>query len=152
MSCSRIIFNHEGNWWKIVIFECLVDTESRKCEFRLSFLNLCYVDEKSLSRLSLTPSTECVIIGVTCRVDFSTHSGFLYKPSWGPTNRGKVQQQLSLKWVCNNPRPFLFQFPGKSWFWWSRQGDGEYSEFDVFKRSGVMSRCAKMPGTRSGVL
>ena len=33
-----------------------------------------------------------------------------------------------------------------------RQGGDEYSEFDMFKRSGGMNRCAAMSGTWSGSL
>ena len=48
--------------------------------------------------------------------------------------------------------PFNFNFPENHDLWWSRQGDDEYSESDVFRRSGATSRCAGMSGTWSGVL
>ena len=60
---------------------------------------------------STTPCTGDINTWSTSQVDFSTHSGNMDKPSWCLTNREEVQKNLPLKCVCNNPRPFLFQFP-----------------------------------------
>lgn len=49
-------------------------------------------------------------ISVAFEIDFSIHRGDMDKPSWGPANGGKVQNNWVLKYVCNKPRPFLFQF------------------------------------------
>ena len=51
---------------------------------------------------------------LTFEIDFSVHSGDMDKPSWCLTNRGELQNNLPLKRICNNPRPFLCQFPQKS--------------------------------------
>ena len=71
--------------------------------------------------LSLSPSTGDANTWSTSQVDFSTLNMYMDKPSWCLINRETIQKNLPLKFVCNNPRPFLFQFPEKSWFWWSRQ-------------------------------
>ena len=80
------------------------------------------------------------VTNLTFDIDFSVHSRYMDKSSWCLANREKVQSDVPLKCVCINPRPFLFQFPRKSCFWWPRQDGDEYFEFDEFKRSGMMSR------------
>ena len=71
---------------------------------------------------------------------------------WGPTNRETIRRILPLIWPLTVFWIFKNSNYEKPWFWWPRQGDDEYSEFDVFKRSRVMNRCAGMSGTWSGVL
>jgi hypothetical protein len=52
-------------------------------------------------------------ISLAFEIDFSIHGDDMDKPSWGPTNEEKIQSNWPLKYICNNPRRFLFQFPGK---------------------------------------
>ena len=50
------------------------------------------------------------------------------------------------------PVPFYSNFPRKSRFWWSRQGDDKCSQFEASRRSGAMIRCGKRSGTWSEVV
>ena len=98
-------------------------------------------------------STGGIKIGLTLKIEFSTHRKVMDKPLWGWTKLVTKFKFSFKKWLFVTPSvAFYVNFPKKSWFWWSRQGRDGYSEFDVFKRSRVMNRCTGMPRTWSGVL
>ena len=88
----------------------------------------------------------------TSPVDFSTHSRYMDIPSWCPDNWETLQRFFRWNGFVTTPVPFYSNFHRKSRFWWSRQGDDKYSQFEASRRSGVMSRCGKMSGTWSEVV
>ena len=137
---------------KLMDFELKIDGESYRKNSQRKIGIFWKINPKVVSRFNWTPSTRCTIVCVSCRVDCSTFRVDMDKPPRGPTNREKIQKNLPLQCICNNPRPFLFRFPEKSWFWWSRQGVHQYSGFEVLKWSRAMSRCGKMSETRSEVV
>ena len=139
------------NGENLMIFHAFIGIQSQFKNLGSSRTEFWWFLLKPLSLLSGTPSTVYLTTCVTCRVDSSTHSGYIYKPSWGPINRGKVQHFFHWNGFVTTPVIFNFNFSKNRDFWWFRQGYDEYSEFDVFKRSGVMSRCAGMSETWSRV-
>ena len=91
----------------LMIFHAFIGTQSQSKNLGTSRTEFWWFLSKVVPLLSSTPSSVgCIITCVTYRVDFSTQTGYMYKPSWVLTNRGKVQNNLSLKCVCNDPRRF----------------------------------------------
>ena len=80
----------------------------------------------------------------SCRVDFWTLRVDMDKPSWGPINREKVQNNLTLKLICNNPRHFLFQFP------WKITKDHDFDDRDNPFRKILNLVCSNGPGWWGG--
>ena len=70
----------------VPIYRCLITIQDFFI-FRTEFWIIFW---KSVPRLSLTPSRRCIIIGVTCRMNFSTHSECMNKPWWDSINREKI--------------------------------------------------------------
>ena len=116
--------------------------------------------DRNLIKLGLTfgwsPSTGGIKIGLTLKIEFSTHREVMDKPLWGLAKLVTKFKFLFKKWpFVTLSVAFYVNFSKNHWFWWfwwSRQGRDGYSESDVFKRSRVMNRCTGMPRTWSGVL
>ena len=102
-------FNVEEEWckidefWYIYRYPKNVMKPKNLGTFRTGF-------SKSLSKvlrlLSVTPSTSGINTWSTSQIDFSTHSWYMDKPSWYPTNWEKDENNLLLERICNNLCPF----------------------------------------------
>ena len=99
------------NGENLMIFHAFIGTQSQSKNLRTSRTEFWWFLLKSLSLLSGTPSTVYLTAWVTCRVDSSTHSGYMYKPSWGPINREKVQNFFYWNGFVTTPVTFNFNFP-----------------------------------------
>ena len=105
---SSICCKHDGKWWEF-------DEFSSVCRHRVKTRSSTELNPENIwfwskfsSVFSSSTSARDANTWATSQVDFSTHVRYMDKPSWGPTDREKVQTNLPLKWVCNNPRHFLF--------------------------------------------
>ena len=91
---------------KLMIFVVVIDIQSKSKNLGSSRTGFLKISHEMVSLLSSTHSTVHVNTWSTSQVDFSTHSRYMDTPSWFPTNREKIQKNLPLQYVCNNPRPF----------------------------------------------
>ena len=140
-------FNVEEKWWKIDGLWCIYRYLMKTKNLGTSRTGFSKFFTKSVPWLSVTPSVMGINTWSTSQVDFSTHSRYMDKVYWCPTNLGKVRTNFPLEWICNTPVPFDNNFPQNSIFWWFKQGNGESSWFKAFELSGAMSRCGKMTET-----
>ena len=99
------------NGENLMIFHAFIGTQSQSKNLGTSRTEFWWFLLKPLSLLSGTPSTVYLTACVTCRVDSSTHSGYMYKPSWGPINREKVQNFFHWNGFVTTPVTFNFNFP-----------------------------------------
>ena len=65
-------------------------------------------------KFSQTPSGMGIDTWSTSPVDFSTHSGYMDKPSWCPTNWERFQRVLRCDGFVTTPVPFNVNLPPKS--------------------------------------
>ena len=88
----------------------------------------------------------------TSPVDFSTHSRYMDIPSWCPDNWETLQRFYRWNGFVTTPGSFYVNFPENHDFGWSRREHGDYSRFEAFGRSRVMSRCGQMSEAWSEVI
>ena len=99
------------NYENLMVFRAFIGTQSQSKNLGASRTEFWWFLLKVVPLLSSTPSVGCIITCVTYRVDFSTHSGFLYKPSWVPTNRGRFKIIYRWNVFVTTPVAFNFNFP-----------------------------------------
>ena len=116
---SLMSFNIEEKWWKVVDFWCtyrypmnVMKSKNVGLFFRF-FGPRTRILKVSHESTALVKCHSQSSWWSTSQIDFSPPSRYMDKPLWCPINREKVPKILPLKWICNNPRPFLFQFSPK---------------------------------------
>ena len=100
----------KGNDKKLTIFDVFIDMQSKSKNLGSSRTEFWWFRLKPVPLLSVTPSVGCIITCVTFRVDFSTQTGYMYKPSWVPINRGKIQNNFCWNVFVTTPVTFNFKF------------------------------------------
>ena len=94
----------------LMVFRAFIGTQSQFKNLGTSRTEFWWFRLNSVSLLSGTSSVGCIITCVTFRIDFSTQTGYMYKPSWVPTNRGKVQNNFRWNVFVTTPVAFNFKF------------------------------------------
>ena len=137
---------------KLMIFDVFIDTQSQSKNVGISRTEFWTFVLKSVPLLSLTPSTRGIDIWSTSKVDFSTYNRYMDKPYWCPTNRETFQKKLPLHEFVTTPVTFNCILTKNHDFDDLAKDLVNILNLMCLKRFGVISKCAEMSGTWSGVL
>ena len=112
---SRLSIQRENNE-KLVVFDVFIDTWCLVEISNFGYGGFLQNSHDIGRKFSPTPSGMGINTWSTSPVDFSTHSGYVDKPSWCPTNWERFQRILRSDGFVTTPVPFNVNLPPKSWF------------------------------------